>query len=348
MSDAPELVGLTIGGTEWRGFSDLEVKYSIDACGTFSFTSPFEAERTEFRNAFKPFSYQSVQLDTNGDWLCDGTMFVEPNVDANAREVAVSGYSLPGVLGDCTMPESSLPIGFRGQTLAAIAQTIADAFGLRLVIEGAGSETVPFDDAKMEATETPFAFLSKLAQQRTMCVSDTRDGALRLWTPPTTGTPVASFVYGQQPATSIKPTFKSQEMFSEVTGLKSANGGRAGARWTERNPFLAGVNRPLMFAIDDADKGDVQSATIAKLGRMIGNAITVSVEVPTWRDQNGALWQPNAMVTIDAPQCMIYTPSDFVIRDVTLKQAPDSTTATLECVLPGAFSGEIPASVPWA
>jgi prophage tail gpP-like protein len=349
VTDTRELVGLTIGGRSWRSWTTIEIKRSLDAVTTFAFTAPFEPERSEFRNTFKPFSFAEVEITTNDEPLCKGTMLgVEPALTEESRSVSVTGYGLPGVLGDCCMPANALPIGYRGLDLATISQIIADQFGLTLVVEGAGSESVPFDLVKMEATETPFSFLVKLAQQRTMLVSDTPAGALRLWTPPTGGSPVATFRQWAQPAVSIASSFKPQEWFSEITGMKNANGGRGGGMYTEKNPAAPStLFRPSSFAVDDADKGDVASATVAKVGRMIGNALTVSVEVPTWRDEDGELWTPNAVVKVEAPGCMIYSETEFIIREVTLKQTAEATTASLELSLPGAFTGEIPSVMPW-
>lgn len=350
MTDTVENVAMKIGGRSWRSWWDLEIKRGLDSVSTFSFTAPFEPEVQAFRDTFKPFSFTQVEIETNGEKLCTSTMLgVEPSYGPDARTVAVSGYGLPGVLGDCCMPASALPIGFRGNSLQQIAQKVCDVFELALVVRGAGSESAPFDQVKIEATENPFAFLAKLGQQRTMLLSDTPDGELLLWAPPTGGSPVATFRQWQQPAVKIEALFKPQEWFSEITGMKNANGGRGGALYTEPNPGVTtALLRPHSFAVDDADKGDVASATLAKLGRMIGNALTVSVEVPSWRDESGILWTPNAIVTVDAPACMIYNPTDFVIREVTLKQSADSTTASLELALPGAFSGQIPSVMPWA
>lgn len=350
MTDTVENVAMKIGNRSWRSWWDLEIKRTLDAVSTFSFKAPFEPEVQTFRDTFKPFSFTQVEIATNDEKLCTGSMIhVEPDLKSEERTVAVSGYGLPGVLGDCHMPASALPIAFRGLSLRQMAQTVCDAFELALVVRVANADIdAPFDAPKMEATELPFGFLAKLGQQRTVLIADTVEGELLLWTPPISGSPVATFEQWKQPAVAIEASFRPQEWFSEITGMKNANGGRAGALYTEPNPAVTTVLlRPHFFTVDDADKGDVASAVRAKLGRMIGNAIAVRVKVPTWRDPNGALWEPNALVTVDAPGCMIYRPTDFVIREVTLKQSADSTTAELELVLPGAFSGVIPSVMPW-
>jgi prophage tail gpP-like protein len=349
VTDVVEQVGISIGGRDWFSWSDFELKRSIDAVSTFSFTAPFEPERREFRDTFKPFSFAPAVIATNGELLCNGTMLgVEPNLDVEERSVAVSGYGKPGVLVDCCMPASALPFATRG-CLRDFAQKACDAFALALVVEGQGAERAPFAEVvKHSATEKPFGFLTKLAQQRRMLLNDTEDGSLRLWCPASGGTSVATFKQWEQPAVKIAAAFKPQEWFSEITGMKNADGGRAGSMYTEPNPAASsGLLRPSSFAVDDADKGDVQAATLAALGRMIANALTVTVDVPTWRTPAGALWMPNDTVTVEAPNCMIYTATDFLVRDVTLRQRANETSASLELVLPGVFDGTPPAVLPW-
>ncbi len=44
---------------------------------------------------------------------------------------------------------------------------------------------------------------------------------------------------------------------------------------------------------------------------------------------------------------MIYRESELLIRNVHLQQSPDKVSASLDLVLPGAFSGEMPETLPW-
>ena len=80
---------------------------------------------------------------------------------------------------------------------------------------------------------------------------------------------------------------------------------------------------------------------------MFGNMAGFAATVATWRDPNGDLWAPNTTVTLVAPGAMVYTEFEFIIRAVQFSRDSRETTATLELVLPGSFSGEIPETLPW-
>ena len=76
-------------------------------------------------------------------------------------------------------------------------------------------------------------------------------------------------------------------------------------------------------------RADAPAAVRARLGRMFANAFSVSVELPTWRDPGGRLWKPNTTVRLKAPDAMIYTESEFLIRNVVLRGNKDARTATI-------------------
>jgi len=104
---------------------------------------------------------------------------------------------------------------------------------------------------------------------------------------------------------------------------------------------------PLSFLVDDTDAGDLPDAVRAKMGRMFGNAVSYVVEVPTWRDPQRGLWWPNTLVTLEAPEAMVYRPTTLLVRNVVLHQSAESQTASLGLVLPESFGDQVPASMPW-
>ena len=105
--------------------------------------------------------------------------------------------------------------------------------------------------------------------------------------------------------------------------------------------------RPLNFTLGDVNAGDLPGAVKAHMARMFGNMVAYVVKVPTWYDPQGALWEPNTNVTLHAPGAMVYSETELLVRDVILKASQAEVTASLGLVLPGAFSGEQPESLPW-
>jgi len=340
-------VAVVIGGVRFRYWTEVEVTQSLDAFDTFRLLAPMEPGNVGFRNTFRPFAFTPVTVLDSGAPLITGTMVgVEPSSTPESRTVTASGYSLPGVLADCTTPHGADLDEYDGQTLAAIAAAVCRPFGLSVTVDGMGGA---FDDiVSIKTGQTVYAFLSELARQKGGVVTDTPAGGLRIGAPVAPPrTPVARFIEGEPGAVEIVPNFTPQQYFSHITALASASTGDDGAAYTVKNPQLAGVLRPHTFTAPDTDGGDVEQAARAKTGRMFGNAAQYTVTVPSWRDAGGNRWRPGSLVTVYAPGAMIYREYDLEIRAVRFTAREDAKTATLTLCIPGAFRGELPEHMPW-
>jgi len=339
-------VSVVLSGRKFFAWRSVDLSLAMDTFSSLSLSAPYESSRREFRDLFRPFEFGDIECTVDDKRIFKGTVVgVAPADDATSSTVEVTAYSLPGVLDDCPAPASALPIEFRKLGLRAIAEAVAKPFGLD--VEFDADEGTPFAKAKLDADQQVSDFLGQLARQRNLVISSTPDGALLCWQSVVPGRPVATLREQEQPVIKVSATFSPQEYFSEITGFAAAKRGRGGAKFTEQNPFLSGVLRPHSFTLQDTDKGDAPAAVKAKLGRMFANMASFSVDVATWRDPQGDLWQPNTTLVLEAPNAMVYSEYEFLIRSVTLHQDAASTTATLGLVLPGAFRGEIPSELPW-
>lgn len=337
-------------------WDEMELHLGLDSHATVGFTAPFEVDRKAFRDAFRPFSFAPVEVMVGGDLLFTGTLVeVTPRVESDARTVAVSCYAKPAVLEDCTLPAHMVPFESAGLSLRQIADRLCTPFGVSVVFTA--PEGAPFKkvntrrkrgDTEAEPDQRVGDFLADMAKQRGLVITSTPAGELLFQKSVAPGHPVARLQEGLPPLVSVAPTFSPQSYYSEITGFTSAKRGRGGSKWTERNDRLSGgVLRSISFKLDDTEKADAPAAVKAKMGRMFGNFCSYVVNLPTWRDAAGRLWQPNTTLTLKAASAMIYREYELLVRDVYLKQSAGERTASLGLVLPGAFSGEIPDSLPW-
>ena len=145
---------------------------------------------------------------------------------------------------------------------------------------------------------------------------------------------------------SVTPQFNAQAYYSEITGFEPVKVGSNGAKFTVKNPHLS-KNRPHSYSVDDVDGGEILDAVNSKMGRMFGGIASYSVEVSTWDDGNGKLWETNTIIKLLAPDAMIYKSYEFVLREVNFNATSTAQTATLNLVLIGAYSGKAPKELPW-
>jgi prophage tail gpP-like protein len=228
-----------------------------------------------------------------------------------------------------------------------IAEVLAAPFGITVIVDPGANVGPRFKRVRIKPTDKVGSFLTTLAKARGLVMRDDENGNLVFLNSAKPGKSVVTFREGATPLMTVAATFSPQSYYSEITGLARTKAGRRGVGHTLKNEHLPDVVRPLNFTIGDVNAGDLPGAVKAKLARMFGNMISYVVEVPTWRDPGGALWAPNTTATLFAPGAMIYKEVELLVRDVFLRAGQSSVTASIGLVLPGAFDGTQPESLPW-
>lgn len=339
-------VAVLIDGKRFRFWENIRITRSIDAMDTVQFSAPFDYTAPGFKETFRPFSYKKTVVTVGGIPLFTGVMVSpDPNISNDKKSISVGCYSTPGVLDDCTPPASSFPLEYNGASLSTIANALCKPFGISVEFKDSAGAT--FERVAIKPGQTILSFLSDLARFRNLVVSSTSTGKLIFQRSILSGQPVAVLRQGEAPLLSVSPEFKPREYYSHITGIEPTTVRNAGSQFTASNPQLQGVLRPYTFNVENTKKADVKEAVNAKLGRMFGNMAAYSISLPTWRDPRGNLWEPNTIVSLFAPDAMIYSDYKFIIRSVEFERTGDKELAVLNLVLPGAFSGTIPEALPW-
>tara|TARA_R110000744_G_scaffold333450_1_gene438842 strand:+ start:3866 stop:5101 length:1236 start_codon:yes stop_codon:yes gene_type:complete len=339
-------VAILIDGKRFRFWDKIRITRALDTMDTVEFGAPFDSEAPGFKDTFRPFSFKTVVITVGGTPLFTGTMVaVSPVIENGQKIISVSGYSLPGVLNDCTSPASSFPLEYDNQGLREIATALAAPFGIS--VEFLADQGAVFERVASEPGKKVLAFLTELAKQRNLIISSSSRGKLIFLQSSDGGQPVARLQQGSAPVLSVTPFFSPQEYYSHITGIEPVVVGLAGSQFTVKNPRLLGVTRPLTFNAPDTLDAGVKAAVEAKAGRMFGSMASYSIRVATWRDPSGNLWEPNTSIKLLAPDAMIYKEYEFIIRSIEFSRDRATETATLNLVIPGSFSGKIPEVLPW-
>lgn len=342
----PDEVAVIIEGERFRFWTELQIRLSIDSFSRIEFTLPFDSSRQDLRDIFRPFTFKSVEVTVGGEVLFTGVMVnVNPILKPDSKMLQIGCYARPGVFMDCTAPASAYPLESNNLRLDAVARSLADPFGIPVSLVGDAGPV--FRRIAHDPHKKILPFLTDLAKQRGFVMSDTAEGELLFWKSITSGTPVATFVQGVPPFEGATPVFDGQKYYSHVTGTGPVFIGGRGKQYTVINPHLRDVLRPMTVKFKDALVGDEKLAAEAAIARMFANIAGFEINLPTWRDPEGNLWEPNTTLDVTAPDAMIYNSYEFLIRNVTLKAAPESRTVTLDIVIPGAFNSTIPEKLPW-
>lgn len=337
---------LSIEGERFRFWNTINIVASMDVMDVAYFSAPFESELKDFRDTFKPFSYKEFSITIGSSEYFKGIMIdVTPQIDSEQKIVTAGGYSTPGLLNDSTAPPSAFPLEFNNMGLKSIAERLAGIFSVNVFF--AANEGPVFESVALNPTRSILSFLIDLAKQRNLLITNTSDGSLFFHKPTKIGNPVAILKQGEPPLLSVTPNFNPQQYYSSITGVSAADVGLTGSKFTIHNTSLFNINKPLVFNAQDSNNSNIEKTVRAKMGRMFGNIASYSVKLPTWRDQNNTLWEPNTTVKLTAPDAMIYNEYEFLIRSVSFQKEIDSETVVLDLILGQAFDDIAPDTLPW-
>jgi hypothetical protein len=188
-----------INGKYYINFNNLAISQKLDSvASSFSFTTTFNPEDDNHKELVRPFAFHKVEIYNDEDMLFLTGVIVNQSFKSSAKpqDVSLSGYSLAGVLEDCTLAYSDYPLEMNDLTLRQIIQRMIKKFGLRLYVDSsvAGLADKVYEKAVAEVDETVKSFISKLTSQRNIILGHNPQGDLVLFRPRNTGEPRYSII----------------------------------------------------------------------------------------------------------------------------------------------------------
>lgn len=362
-ADSPDQTTIIVDGTRIEQFSDESVLLTIDNVGNgFSFNVPFFPGTREYRDLFRPFKYQDLQLYIGGNLVINGTVEkITPSATDTSNSINVQGRSKTGVLVDCTF-EKDDTMEFKGAALDEIAETVVSKFGIEASFpDGPGAI---FEKAGPSSpTSTIFNFLHNLSKQRSLLMSQTAEGALFFRRAKTAGVPVAELIEGQQGIIISNATYDGTKRFSkyDVFGQEPGKNDNFAQLLAElsKKPAETDVSakdvtdssifaiRPKSIRANDTNQGNIENVATWTLTSDIAASINIPIGYEGWLRPDGKLWAENELILVQAPSLMIYKPYVMLIKSVGFNSRPDSKSVELRLTIPEAYSGEVPETFPW-
>ena len=346
--NAKKDLALYVDGVKFTGFTGYTVTSAVDTFDAFSFSSLWDSSSKECRDAFRPFTYKKCSVYYDSELIFQGVMLpAVPSISDSGRTISVQGYPYCGILSDSCLPDSLYPPEYNGLDLQAIAETVAEPFGV--TVQTKSDVGGSFEKVEIQVENKVMDFLKKLAEQRGMFLSNTQDGSLLIWKPEEEKVS-ATFKEGEFPFVSCTPTFDGQNMYSHVIGFSKVEGGADAEKYCYENSLLqkAGVLRVYAKTIDDADASSLENATKAVAGRMFANSVKYELIVSGHRGKDGKLYRKNMSVSVYAPDAEIYRETKFQVDEVTMTRSDsDGEKTKFSLVLSGARDGKLPEVYPW-
>jgi prophage tail gpP-like protein len=337
-------VSITVDNKQFYLWENVSITFSIDTMDSFQFSLPWDPSNEDLRKIFTPYEYKQVGVTIGGENVITGTI-VKHDVQksADASVITLSGYSLPGILGDVNPSPSTYPLEFIDNDLEQIAKRLCDPFSIKVVFDA--DKGAAFKRVAIAPTEKVLDFLIKLAQQRGLIVTSNPTGEL-VFQQTIGGKALFTLIEGQFPWISGNCSYDGQKRFSTITAIgDNFYGKETGSANAKDNTIK--VNRSNVFNSNHITKGELQKSADAKIGRNFATSIGLGVFLTGWRDFDGNRLEKNTKIVYQAPSQFIYKETEFIIKDLTFTKEPDSLLSTLSLVFPEAYTGEIRSKFPW-
>jgi prophage tail gpP-like protein len=348
LSDKDQDVSIVISGEKFTGFTAYNLNLSYDSFDTFSFSAPYDPAIKELRNAITPFAFNPCEVYYNDALVFKGTLLTpDPELSNDSSEITLQGYPLCGVINDCMVPPTKYPLQCYGITMKGIADAACEPYNIPVIFDGdVGPE---FTEVSIEPTDKILDFLSRLAKQRNLLITNNEKGQVVFFNPKPGKTSV-SFAEGRFPLMSIKPKFKAQDFFSHITGFGKTDAEYPSMSHTFENKYLInkGIMRHHSLTIEDSETiSDLENSVKAYAGRMFADCVSFELLCENHVNENNEVFYKGMGVCVSAPSAMIAKETTFVARNVKLSRTVEGKTSTLTLVLPGSYTGEIPEALPW-
>lgn len=245
---------LLINDKEFSFFSSytITLKYNSIA-SSFSFSGVYD-----FLSAFLTYSKVKI-INDSGDLLITGTIVNETRSKSpKPTQLTCSGYSLPGVLEDVSIPLNLYPLQSDNRNLFEIISRLVQPFGISVVKLGSEIETAitkQYEKSTAEATDSIKAYINALCSQRGIILTHDNKGRLVL----SKGAPVPKAVKIEN-IIGYTLQINGQALHSEISVIRQAAiNNPDGGEFTIYNKNVKAF-RPKTKVLSDGDLFDVETA----------------------------------------------------------------------------------------
>jgi len=343
-----DVVSIQVDGQSISGWTGVTIEQAIDNCAdAFSISAPFDPERANLRERFKPFGYKPCKVYIGDDLIITGRIEkVELTDSVDGQTLIVQGRNSTGVLVDCYIDEVGYQ--YNKRTLRGIIKLLIAKYDIELEPDPDKKiDTGIIQECAAEPGQKIFDFLAKLAEGYGLFLSSNTKGELVLSYPPEAGNPVASIVAGESPYIGGSASYDGSTRFSRYKVIvqdfaeKPLHGYATDPDVPIYRPSVELGETTLTDRKEAWD--DICSTAIHKRALAFARSARNTVSVSGWRDGNGVLWKKGSTITLLAPALMIRREWDFVLAGITLKiDESQGRVADLRLVLPQAYKNKMP------
>lgn len=332
MTNNVEVVTVVAGGVSYRGFETVQCQAAINEAAR-----SFRIDTTESPGEFRFPPGTPVQILANGDLVLDGYVnLYSPSGDGKKHMIGLAGRGKGQDFLDCA-PEHATGTWLNKKP-DEIAKEI-DQWGVGIRAE------IPLDAEeywKREPGETSFQTMERLLRSHGATMMGNADGSISITNASVAKRHAGALVEGfniKAYQGSISDDKRYAGTFIKGQGRHGRGAGKlrikekasdSGARKGRRKEILDERATDSKKAKDRAEHESERAA---------GLSIQARITVQGWRDDGGALWEPNRLVFVDSP-LLLHLVQDMLIEQVQWHQNKEGAWTQLSLVDPRSYKGK--------
>lgn len=286
----------------------------------------------------KPYLYPKAYVYLGGQLVVSGRLYaIEPSLELGGQRMGLEGWSFTADIIDST---TKPPYEKNNVTLEQRARDLCEPMGISVEFEDADSKArnKKFDRVTIEATDTIFSHLAKLAAQCGILVSSTIHGDLLFTRAKTKSKSVGTIEEGKTGIPAFKCKFDGRKRFNSYRVISDSPGGSAKVSIAKDSKVP--TSRFITFKADENAEGGIKDTAEWRRSKQLSESLTFDFPVKGWYAPNGKLWQANSIITIKSPTMWIPDGFDFLIVKVSYDFSNSGTSAVLSLTVPNAYTGE--------
>lgn len=334
---------IKINGRFYDFFDDIAVTYKLGSVASvFSFKARFNPQNELHKAIFKPLAYNKVEIFSNDDDLLFTGVSINTALGSNSsRELQViSGYSKAGVLEDCSIPYSSYPLEKIDVSLDDVLSNILPVFDIGYSVENsaANDTNLVYKKTIAQPSESVKAYISKLAAQRNIIITNDNKGDLVLFKP--TFNELPKLFLTKENSISMSLSVNGQALHSEISVIRQPSKDNTSISPVDTSfNTLVTKKRTLVKVLSSGTETDTKKAADNFLAAELNN---ISIKVLLRRIEAVRVGD---IVEIENDEIYLYNRARLVISEISIKENSNSQEMNLSLVLPESFTGQQPKNI---
>jgi len=340
MNRDPNKAYITVNGQDYTDWTEVRITRSIEAaCSDFDFRATANRDPEKYLNPIGIRTGAAAVVWIGDDKVITGRVEkIGVHGSPEGRDISIAGRSKTRNIVDCCVINS--PPKWNGQKMSAIIEEMCNSYNVEVRLSGADYTLSRF---RVDSDSKVIEAIERLTRLQGFVFTDDPEGGLII-TQAGTGYSLTALETG---VNIIDATIESNiaERFSEYI----CKGQMAGDDMTYGADAAEGIGTAADEGLDDDDwrvlilkPESKTSAAICKkraeweAATRLGKSLSVDITVHGWRQQNGALWEPNISTVVRAPEYGL-TEMELLIVSTEFSVGPEGTLTRMKLALADAY-----------